>query len=286
MAGGITMPLFEGGILGELKRRKKQREVDTVRDSFVAKMAQMGAKEETLDLISKIKAESPEKLTSAIKDIQDIVSKSPLGQEEEMARKVKESGQDVTARKTAERNMSRLELNKELQDFFLVDNLIPRTDSGLIGRVTQGLQNVGSSFDQSTATGFAAATHDALKKRLRVRLVRAAGDVGNINIVEQRAAEQIIPGFFDAAGTAKLKRAFLSKASEALSTKEGPELESSIKTILNEFAKSDAFSGPKGKEAEKLTKKYEVGETVEFDGKKYKVTSVANPFDPDLELIK
>ncbi len=272
--------------LEEQQKNKIKRETENLRDEFVTSMAKAGAKEETLDMVSKIKAESPEKLTSAIKDIQDIVAKTPIGQTQTMEQKILEEGKTIEAKKIVERNLSRMELNKELQDFFLVDNNIPRTDSGLIGRTVQGLQNVASSFDQSNVTGFAAATHDALKKRLRVRLVRAAGDVGNINIVEQKAAEQIIPGFFDASGTAKLKRAFLAKASEALSTKEGPELESSIKTILNEFAQSDAFIGPKGDEARKLTKKYKVGEVIALGKKKYKVKDVTNPLDPELELVK
>lgn len=282
---GLLDSLVEAKIKAQIENKAK-RETEAVRDEFVTTMAKAGAKEETLDMISKIKAESPEKLTSAIKDIQDIVAKTPSGQAQSMEQKVLEEGKTIEARKIAERNLSRLELNKELQDFFLVDNNIPRTDAGLIGRTVQGLQNVASSFDQSNVTGFAAATHDALKKRLRVRLVRAAGDVGNINIVEQKAAEQIIPGFFDASGTAKLKRAFLAKASEALSTKEGPELESSIKTILNEFAQSPAFTGPKGAEAKKLTKKYKLGEIVEAGNKKYKVKDATNPFDPELELVK
>lgn len=162
-------------------------------------------------------------------------------------------GEAAMSKKLNERNLNRAELSKELNDFFLVDDQIKRTDEGFVGRIMQGVGSTAAGLDQSTAEGFSIATHDALKKRLRVRLVRAAGDVGNINIVEQTAAEQIIPGKWDSKGTAKLKRAFLKKASEALSSKEGPELESEIKTILNDFAKTKAFEGPQGKEADKVT---------------------------------
>jgi hypothetical protein len=186
-----------------------------------------------------------------------------------MKSKAELEGEAASSKKLNERNLNRQELSKELNDFFLVDDQLPRTDEGFVGRTMQGIQSTAAGMDQSTAQGFAIATHDALKKRLRVRLVRAAGDVGNINIVEQSAAEQIIPGKWDAAGTAKLKRAFLKKASEALTTKEGPELESEIKNILNDFAKTKAFDGPKGEEANKVTGKFKVGDVREKNGVSY-----------------
>lgn len=74
-----------------LLKRKSQRDMETVRDSIVAKMAQAGAKDDTLELIGKIKAESPDKLVTAIKDIQDIMSRTPSGKDEQMAQKVKET---------------------------------------------------------------------------------------------------------------------------------------------------------------------------------------------------
>lgn len=191
----------------------------------------------------------------------------------------------VEARKTAEKNVARNELRNELDDFFLLDDQVPRSEGGVIERTIQGISNVASSMQQNTATGFALATHDAARKRLRVKLVRAAGDVGNINIVEQQAAEQIIPTQWDSKGTAELKRAFLKEASTKIeSIEDGPKLESEIKKILNKFAESEAFRGPKGEEANKLKKKYKVGDTLEFGGKKYRAKT--SGFDPELEIIE
>jgi len=195
---------------------------------------------------------------------------------------VETSAKRTTATKTAERDLSKKELNKELEDFFLVDDIIPRTEGGLIDRIIQGTTNVTTGLNQNTPEGFAIATHDGIRKRLRVRLVRAAGDVGNINIVEQQAAEQIIPTKWDSKGTAELKRAFLREATKALNSNEPSE----VKNVLARFAESEVFVGPKGKDAEKFKKKYEVGEIVNFSGKKFTVISADNPFDPDLEEVK
>jgi hypothetical protein len=65
--------------LEQLQKNKIKRETETVRDSFVEKLAKSGANEDTLDIVSKIKAESPEKLTAAIENIQTIMSKTPTG---------------------------------------------------------------------------------------------------------------------------------------------------------------------------------------------------------------
>ena len=190
------------------------------------------------------------------------------------------------ATKKAEKNLNRDELRKELGDFFLLDDLVPRVDGGYIERTIQGIQNVATGANQNDSTGYALAAHDGVRKRLRVKLVRAAGDVGNMNIVEQEAAEQIIPTKWDSKGTAALKRAYLAESAKAIgSMEEGPELQSEIKRVLNTFADSDGFNGPKGKEAEKLKKPYKIGETVEYGNKKYKVTNADNPFDPELEEI-
>ncbi len=164
-------------------------------------------------------------------------------------------GLKVGERKIVEANIKKKDLAQELENFFLVDDQIAR-GTGFVDRIQKGLSTVGASLDQSTVEGFAAATHEGAVKRLRVKLVRAAGDVGNLNIVEQEAAEKIVPSKFDSAGTAELKRAFLREAAKAIkSIDDVTERESEIKKVLNKFAKSEAFKGPKGKEADKLTGK-------------------------------
>jgi len=78
--------------------------------------------------------------------------------------------------------------------------------------------------------GTAARVHDAVVKRLRVQLVRAAGDVGNINIVEQQAAEKLIPGFYDSASAAMTKRAYLQDIAKAINDNSPSE----VKRVLDE----------------------------------------------------
>jgi hypothetical protein len=175
---------------------------------------------------------------------------------------VETAAKKTTATKTAERDLAKKELNKEIEDFFLVDNLVPRTDGGFLDRIIQGSTNVATGMNQSSSEGFALATHDGIRKRLRVRLVRAAGDVGNINIVEQQAAEQIIPTKWDSKGTAELKKAYLREATKALNDNNPSE----VKKILARFAETEAFNGPKGKAAEKFKKQYKVGEIKCFCG--------------------
>lgn len=86
------MPIFEGGIIGELKKRKQQRDVETFKDSFIAKMSEAGANDDAIEIMSKIKAESPEKLVSAFNSISESITKNTLsGQKEAMALKVQQS---------------------------------------------------------------------------------------------------------------------------------------------------------------------------------------------------
>lgn len=86
------MGLFEGGIIGELKKRKAKREVETFRDSFVAKLDGMGANEDALEIVSKINAESPEKLISAFNSISETISKNTLaGREAQIEDKIKQT---------------------------------------------------------------------------------------------------------------------------------------------------------------------------------------------------
>lgn len=78
-------------IVEALAKRQEKRNTETVRDSIVAKMAQAGAKPETLEIIGKLSSDSPTKLVNAISDIQNILKNTPVGQEEELQKKIKES---------------------------------------------------------------------------------------------------------------------------------------------------------------------------------------------------
>jgi len=162
--------------------------------------------------------------------------------------KSKKTVQDeIRAKKLAETNFKREVFRQDLESFQEIDNQLKR-GTGFFDRIQSGLKSKVAALDQSTATGFAVATHQAARKRLRVQLVRAAGDVGNINIVEQKAAEEMIPREFDSEGTAKLKNAFLNQLSKAINDNS----ENDVKRVLAEFMKTESFRGPKGEQAEKI----------------------------------
>ena len=136
--------------------------------------------------------------------------------------------QETLISKTAESDAKKMQLKKDLDSFFAVDDLIDRAEGGFLATrkaglisqyraLAQPLTEEGKSDVKSTA----ARAHDAASKRLRVQLVRAAGDVGNINIVEQEAAEKLIPGFYDSEESARLKRAYLKEVSKAIDSNDG-----------------------------------------------------------------
>lgn len=138
--------------------------------------------------------------------------------------------------KVMEFDVKKEQLKKDLESFFAVDDLIDRAKGGFIATRGAGLTSQYRAIAQPVTEegkpdikGTAARVHDAAVKRLRVQLVRAAGDVGNINIVEQTAAEKLIPGFYDSQSAAQLKRAYLIEISKAINNKDG----NTVKAILD-----------------------------------------------------
>ena len=128
------------------------------------------------------------------------------------------------------------QLKNDLDSFFAVDDKIDRAKGGFIETRKAGLTSQYRALSQPLTTegkpdvkGTAARLHDAARKRLRVQLVRAAGDVGNINIVEQEAAEKLIPNFYDSEDAAMAKRAYLIEITKAIENKD-PNL---VKDVLN-----------------------------------------------------
>ena len=168
--------------------------------------------------------------------------------------------------KIQEQNIKREVFNKDLASFLALDDQLKR-GTGFADRMIKGIITTGKKIDQSTAEGFAAATHGAAVKRLRVQLVRAAGDVGNINIVEQDAAEQIIPNTFDAEGTAKVKRAYLNQIGKAINDN-SPD---SVKQVLSNFMNEEIYIGPKGDEMNKITIQKERLNSMGFDPDKFEI---------------
>lgn len=124
-------------------------------------------------------------------------------------------------------------LREELDSFFALDDVIQKERGTGLGRLAAGGMLKAKGFIQGDPTGRAVAAHDAASKRLRVKLVRAAGDVGNLNIVEQEAAEKIIPLPFDDAQTARIKRAFLESMVEGIDSNDSNLVKRTVQQFMS-----------------------------------------------------
>lgn len=144
----------------------------------------------------------------------------------------------VRATKEEEQNIKREVLSKDVETFLAVDRAIPRGEG--LARFGEGIKSFGASVAQQGQRGIAAATHNALRKRLRVQLVRAAGDVGNLNIIEQKAAELILPTVFDSQGVTDLKRTILKELTEAVDSRDSNR----VQELINRFMSSGDYRGP------------------------------------------
>ena len=151
-------------------------------------------------------------------------------------------GFDPIAKKIQEEtvtlNLKRSVLRKDLTSFFSVDDVIQRARGKGWGRFGSGAQMFLEGVGQNTTLGRAVAVHDATSKRLRVQLVRAAGDVGALNIVEQKAAEEMVPSTYDDSKTAQIKRAYLKQISKAIDD----ESEDEVKKVMDKFLSDDVSS--------------------------------------------
>lgn len=144
-------------------------------------------------------------------------------------------------KKQAELNQKREVYRKDLGSFLAIDEMIPRGEG--FHRFNEGMKSYLEAIGQDTARGKATAVHDAAAKRLRVQLVRAAGDVGNINVVEQQAAEQLIPSIWDSEDVAKTKRAYLRQVGEGIDSNNGDM----VVDAINQFMKTKGYDQSKVK---------------------------------------
>jgi len=158
----------------------------------------------------------------------------------------KEAG--VQATKSAEDKIKKQQLKNDLNMYFEVADLIP-TGEGF-ERFKVGIENFAQSITQKTPVGVASSRLKSLNKRLRVTLVRAAGDVGNLNIVEQKAAEELLFKLEDSTQERSLKKAILQDLTKAVKEKDSSKTKILISTWLN-----SGFSNVGGKE-ENEEKKY------------------------------
>ena len=140
------------------------------------------------------------------------------------------------ARKEGESEFARESLRDDLESFFAIDEAIRRSEGGFFDRMVRRGELFISGLRQDTAEGQFVAAYDGAVKRLRPKLARAAGDVGNLSVVEQVAAGAIVPGLSDAQGVAEIKRAFLREISSAIRNKDS----NLVKDIVDRFRQSEA----------------------------------------------
>jgi hypothetical protein len=162
------MAIFEGGIAGELRRRKAQRDTETFKDSFVAKMAQAGANEDALELIGKIKSDSPEKLMSAFDSIQKAIQNTDKGIEKNILDKSREAEATTLASESAKLDPAIIE-----------------------GKLAVRAKEKKQDFDFGRDEAFAKIQEDILKKGVdltvdeKSRLVSAKTGQNSIRIAEE-----------------------------------------------------------------------------------------------------
>jgi len=179
--------------------------------------------------------------------------------------------------KIMEFDVKKEQLRKDLDSFFAIDDKIDRAQGGLLATRGAGIrsqyramaQPIDPQTGKPTVEGIAARVHDAAAKRLRVQLVRAAGDVGAINIVEQEAAEKLIPGFYDSDASAKVKRAYLQQLTKAIEDNSPDEVKKTLDNMGINYLDL-------GKDTTQ-TGKNQIGEIVYKGGKNWKITG----FDTD-----
>lgn len=149
----------------------------------------------------------------------------------QLRQKTTEAKEIKKAQMTEELNVKRQQYKKDLDNFLAIDDILQEARGEGIRRFGAGFKMSLKGVSQKGKLGQAVGAYDAVSKRLRVQLVRAAGDVGNINIVEQEAAEKLIPAKSDSKQTASIKRAYLTEISKAIDSQD-PSL---VKAVLDKL---------------------------------------------------
>ncbi len=176
----------------------------------------------------------------------------------------------ATGTDVAKRDIKIQNLRNDLDTYFEVAKLIP-TGQG-IKRFSVGLTNMYKALEQGDPRGVAAAQLNALNKRLRVSLVRAAGDVGNLNIVEQEAAEKLLFKFNDSTELRRLKSATLRDLTRSI--KQGNS--TLVKNIIGEWVSNPEFieqNSELSKRIEKQNKSSISLERLGLDPNKFEIIS-------------
>ena len=170
------------------------------------------------------------------KGLNELLKETPEGEERELQKTIKEKemGAEATARgtKMGETSFAKEQLSDILDNiYFPVGDALPTAEG--MGRFKNAASLAIQGFTGKGEMGALVQELDGLNNRLRVTLVRAAGDVGNINIMEQLAQQKLAFRLDDTPQFRELKKAVLKDLSSAYGAKESGKAKEVIKKFMN-----------------------------------------------------
>lgn len=165
--------------------------------------------------------------------------KTEKEKQEELQDVVEKQKATTAATKEAERQAKLVQLRSDINNvYFPVANNIPTINGSWIDRKKFAAELwLKGKNEQGTPVGAMVTQLDSLNKRLRVTLVRAAGDVGNLNIVEQKAAEELLFRLDDSTSVRELKKAVLQDLAAGVQTGDS----SYVKKLIDKWVKSPEY---------------------------------------------
>ena len=169
------------------------------------------------------------------KDVGEVVERDPLTGDPTLKGIQDRAAAQAIGTEKAKKDIKLEDLRRDLDVYFNIAELIP-TGEGF-KRFNTGLKSLLLSLEQGDPRGVATERLNAMNKRLRVTLVRAAGDVGNLNIVEQKAAEQLLFSPLDSTKTRQLKGAVLRDLTRSIKERNSV----AVKSLIQEWQKTPEF---------------------------------------------
>jgi hypothetical protein len=152
-----------------------------------------------------------------------------------MSGNVEEAKQTKEAQLIAARDVARKDFSSQLENFLTIDEGIPRGEG--FHRWAKGISAYSQALGSDTEVGKFTNLHHSMGLALRVSLARLK-DTGNLSEVEQKAAEQMIPGIFDDEEVAQIKRAYLKQLALPMSSGNV----NLVKQVIDKFRKDKVFN--------------------------------------------
>ena len=211
--------------------------------SFAMKLLQM-QQEEPLRQIQMQKGS-----LDILQGLQQLWQQTPEGRADILKQKELESEAVTRGQISAKKGEARAELRDILENqYYPVSDLIP-TSGGPMRYLTGSTSTLKGKLGMGMS-GAAVQQLEGLNNRLRIALVRAAGDVGNIALPEQIAQQKLLFSVYDTPQLRELKKATLSDLSEAYKSNNSSRVKAIIRKWVNneQFKKNygEGFSGALG----------------------------------------